>query len=719
MNLIKFFKGAAYELGTVLGKDALGGKGAGLVEMSQMGVPVPPGFIVPTQASKDYAKLTNPADRQAFVAALMPKVMAEYEALSALLGYAPLVSVRSGAPVSMPGMMDTILNVGLVSSTLDSWDMKLGARARLDSQRRLIQMLGSTAYGVDASKFEKDLADLKHFAAAKEDKDLSAENLEKVVSSFLKIFSDAKGEAFPDSVEAQLRAAVVAVLESWNNERAKTYRKLNNISDDMGTAVVIQAMVFGNANDDSGSGVLFSRNSSNGANEITGEFLPNAQGEDVVAGIRTPLELLKMKDMWPEVLNQLNEQTCALEAHYKDMVDIEFTVENKTLYILQCRVGKRTALAAFQIAYDMVQEGTITKAEAIKRVTKEQYKVTKRPVVDPSFKVEPNAKGLFGSAGVASGKPVFSSQAAVDCSEACILVTEETDPDDIAGMAKAAGVLTATGGQTSHAAVVARSMNKPCVVGASGVVELVMSSNVAKITIDGATGNVWFNVDVPVVDNGANPAVVAVVQWVLDASPSTVYVTDMEALKAPLSKKTVALVNSPDLKNGMYAYANISKCAKKDLVTIDFRPVSSDLIINPGDAPLTNLYVDENANEVAGVDVSKVADSIATNILSKAVQGNNSFAGLTLEGVPTSAIKQSGWKGEGGIVVASVVVDSLADLLDGGVVAVGPNLASKVTQDDIAKVKALLEKSGGTLNTVSAVTAPEPTEYQLYKAMGP
>ncbi len=524
----------------------LGGKGANLAEMASMGIPVPPGFTIATDACKDYQGMA--ADRTLFMGKLMDEVLDHCSWLYGKLGYAPLVSVRSGAPVSMPGMMDTILNVGLCSGTMGAWQDRIGERAKLDSYRRLIQMLGSTAYGVDMAKFDFQLASVKKAHGVTEDTALDCGALTKLIDRYLEVFRQTTGLDFPDTPAAQLAAAIEAVFRSWMNPRAIEYRRIHKIDEAMGTAVTVQAMVFGNMGEDCGTGVLFSRNPSTGANEVLGEFLPNAQGEDVVAGIRTPLPLSAMKKMlepktyeqhshdtaqltpvWPNIALDLEAVTERLEQHYRDMMDIEFTVQGGKLYLLQCRVGKRSALAAFRIAAQFVDEGVIEPDEAVKRVSAAQYALVRRPRIPDSFKTPPLLVGQGASPGVAVGRPVFSSADAVNCKEPCILVTHETNPDDIAGMNKAQGILTATGGATSHAAVVARAMDKPCVVGCT---ELVLHPNGVsygvhggdfygqehRITICGDTGRVWAGVDVPVEDVSADKDVLRMSLWALEAS---------------------------------------------------------------------------------------------------------------------------------------------------------------------------------------------------------
>jgi pyruvate,orthophosphate dikinase len=515
-------------------KTLLGGKGAGLVVMAQAGMPVPPGFTIPTTVCKAYMAL-SPDLRETMLDGLMNNVLHYMSWLESKFGYRPLVSVRSGAPISMPGMMDTILNVGLCNDNFKEWRERIGSRATFDCDRRLTQMLGHTGYGVPMEVFDFQLAKVKKQLGAKSDTDLDTMGLSHVILAFRQAFEKSVGHKFPfDDWQMQLRVAIKAVFDSWNSERAIEYRKINKISNDMGTAVTVQAMVFGNMGEDSGTGVLFSREPSTGEKYMMGEFLVNAQGEDVVAGIRTPMSIERMnhslaapeiphQDMWAGIFHQLLHVCDKLETVYKDMVDVEFTVQKGELFILQSRSGKRSARAAFRIAAEMVAEGVIPRTQAMTRLSREQYKVVCRPMIDPAFKIEANLTGLPACPGVVTGRPVFCSADAVAATDPVILVTHETSPNDIAGMAKAVGILTQTGGATSHAAVVARAMDKACVVGATSLnLETlkasmnpgsVVSGKFAKVTIDGATGRVWFNVDVPVIDASADASVRQVIDW--------------------------------------------------------------------------------------------------------------------------------------------------------------------------------------------------------------
>lgn len=494
-------------------KTILGGKGAGLVMMAKDGLPVPPGFTITTEVCNKYRKAKN---LPAFWEKLNPGTDKANAWLTNQFGFAPLVSVRSGAPVSMPGMMDTILNVGLTSENFTFWANRLGERAAFDSYRRLVQMLGHTAYDIPMEVFDFQLASVKKMYAAKSDTDLSVEAMENLLQRYINAFEQNKGFPFPDTREVQMSAAIKAVFDSWMSPRAIEYRKINSISDDMGTAVTVQAMVFGNMGDDSGTGVLFTRNPATGEFGMTGEFLTNAQGEDVVAGIRTPLPIDKMSTSlgghWAKLHYDLQVLCGKLETVYNDMVDIEFTVQQGNLFVLQSRTGKRSARAAFKIAVDMVDAGAITIQQALKRITTEQFKTMRRPQIDPAFKTAPDHKGIPACPGVTRAKAVFSSEEAVASLVPCILVTYETSPNDIAGMAKALGIVTAMGGATSHAAVVARAMDKPCVVGC-GPDLLDKKALWDMVALDGSTGNVWINTDIPVIDSHDAPEVLTVINW--------------------------------------------------------------------------------------------------------------------------------------------------------------------------------------------------------------
>ena len=500
-----YFFGNGMAEGDGKDKNLLGGKGAGLAEMTSLGIPVPPGFTVTTEACIEYQK--NHGYPEGMWEQTLEALKKLEEAVGKKFGDIKnplLVSVRSGARVSMPGMMDTILNLGLNDETVKGLaTISNNERFAYDSYRRFIQMFSDVVLGVEHHKFESVLKKIKEKKNVSLDTELDAEEMKHLVYEYKKIVEEETGKPFPQDTMEQLKLAINAVFNSWNNQRAKTYRKLNKIPEDWGTAVNIVAMVFGNMGDDSGTGVAFTRNPSTGEKEFFGEFLINAQGEDVVAGIRTPEPIAKLKDVMPEVFTQLEEVYKKLESHYKDMQDIEFTVEKKKLYMLQTRTGKRTAKAAVKIAYDMYKEGLIDKKTAVLRVLPEQVDQLLHPMIDPNEKYHSIAKGLPASPGAAVGKVVFNADDAekkAAAGEAVILVRNETSPEDIGGMHAAAGILTATGGMTSHAAVVARGMGKCCVAGC-GLLKIdekkkifTAGEEVIKegdyITINGSTGEV-------------------------------------------------------------------------------------------------------------------------------------------------------------------------------------------------------------------------------------
>ena len=490
----------------------LGGKGANLAQMAKapLSLPVPPGFTITTDVCQEYYKLDRnyPEGLEAQVDEYLAKLEA---AMGKKLGDENdplLVSVRSGAAISMPGMMDTILNLGLNDKAVEGLAKKTGnEKFAYDAYRRFIQMYGDVAMGVDHDKFEAILEEVKEKAGVDSDQKLSVENLKEVVAKYKEMYKAEKGEEFPQDAKKQMWGAIGAVFGSWMNPRAIKYRKLNNIKEGAlkGTAVSVMAMVFGNKGDTSGTGVCFSRDPSTGENIFMGEYLFNAQGEDVVAGIRTPQKLSELEKTNKPIYDELCQIRDRLEKHYRDMQDMEFTIEEGKLFMLQCRNGKRTGAAAIKIAVDLVNEGLITKEEALLRVEPEQLNQLLLPQLDPAAvkKATEIAAGLNASPGAGCGQIVFTADEAEAWAKEgkkVLLVRKETSPDDIAGMAVAQGILTSTGGRTSHAAVVARGMGTPCVCGCSDVVFKDADTITVKgkdykkgefLTIDGGAGKVY------------------------------------------------------------------------------------------------------------------------------------------------------------------------------------------------------------------------------------
>ncbi|HOA32591.1 MAG TPA: pyruvate, phosphate dikinase, partial [Clostridia bacterium] len=492
-------------------RNLLGGKGANLAEMISLGLPVPNGFTITTEACTRYY-----ADDETIAPEIIDEIYASLAKTEEMVGKKfgdpnnPfLVSVRSGARASMPGMMDTILNLGLNDEVVEGLAKLTGnERFAYDSYRRFIQMFSDVVMGIEKPKFDKILDGTKEAKGVVLDTELDAEDLKGVVRKYKELYKEEMGEDFPQEPKTQLINAVEAVFKSWNNERAIYYRRMHDIPSEWGTAVNVQEMVYGNMGEDSGTGVAFTRNPSTGDNELYGEFLMNAQGEDVVAGIRTPEPISHLKEVNPDVYKQFMDIAEKLENHYKDMQDLEFTIERGKLFILQTRNGKRTAQAALKIAVDLVNEGLITKEEAVMQVDPKQLDALLHPTFDPDAlkKASPIAKGLPASPGAATGRIYFTAEDAKNAFdsgvEQVILVRLETSPEDIEGMNISQGILTGRGGMTSHAAVVARGMGRCCVAGCSeitineeGKTFTDKSGNVYKegdwISLDGSTGNVY------------------------------------------------------------------------------------------------------------------------------------------------------------------------------------------------------------------------------------
>ncbi|MFD6798442.1 pyruvate, phosphate dikinase [Streptomyces cyaneofuscatus] len=494
-------------------KDLLGGKGANLAEMTNLGLPVPPGFTITTEACKVY--LESGQAPKALRDEVSAHLTALEERMTKKLGQADdplLVSVRSGAKFSMPGMMDTVLNIGLSDASVAGLATQSGdERFAWDSYRRLIQMFGKTVLGVDGDLFEEALEDAKAAKKVTVDTDLAAADLKKLVKQFKKIVQDQAGREFPQNAREQMDLAINAVFDSWNTDRAKLYRRQERIPGDLGTAVNVCSMVFGNLGPDSGTGVAFTRDPASGHQGVYGDYLTNAQGEDVVAGIRNTVPLADLESIDKKSYDQLMQIMETLENHYKDLCDIEFTIERGQLWMLQTRVGKRTAGAAFRIATQLVDQGLIDEAEALQRVNGAQLAQLMFPRFDDEAKTELLGRGIAASPGAAVGKAVFDSYTAIKWSrsgEKVILIRRETNPDDLEGMIAAEGILTSRGGKTSHAAVVARGMGKTCVCGAEDLEvdtkrrRMTVGGKVIEegdlVSIDGSTGKVYLG-EVPVV----------------------------------------------------------------------------------------------------------------------------------------------------------------------------------------------------------------------------
>ncbi len=519
-------------------KNLLGGKGANLAEMSRLGLPVPPGFTITTEVCTHYNanNKSYPEDLNQDIKNALGAIEIELKSDFGSVENPLLLSVRSGARVSMPGMMDTVLNLGLNDETVEGLAKRSGdARFAYDSYRRFIQMYGNVVMGVDHHSFEDVLDSFKRRNDIREDTEITAEDWQDIIADYKDVVDCEVGTPFPQDVEKQLWGAITAVFESWNTARALTYRRLNDIPDTWGTAVNVQAMVFGNMGEDCATGVAFTRDPSTGENIFYGEYLINAQGEDVVAGIRTPQPLTKaaaegsdlpsLEETMPDVFTQLCDVRDRLEAHYKDMQDIEFTVQQGQLYMLQTRTGKRTAKAALKLAVDMVNEGVIDENEALLRLDAAALDQLLHPSLDPSAAKHVLTRGLPASPGAASGEIVFTADEAETKAQAgikTILCRTETSPEDIHGMHAAAGILTTRGGMTSHAAVVARGMGRCCVAGAGSISidytaeTLTVDGKVMKkgdiLTLDGGSGEV-LNGLVPTIEPELSDDFETVMAW--------------------------------------------------------------------------------------------------------------------------------------------------------------------------------------------------------------
>jgi pyruvate, orthophosphate dikinase len=562
------------------GRELLGGKGIGLAEMTQLGIPVPAGFTITTDACRAYMAtgdvppgLDDEVGRR--VAALEERAGKRFGDSDDPL----LVSVRSGAAISMPGMMDTVLNLGLNDVAVDGLAKSTGnPRFAYDSYRRLIQMYGEVVEGVDGHRFEQALTDLKAARGVTQDVELGGDDLRELVESFKDIYEDATGHRFAQDAGEQLRRAYRAVFDSWNAPRAQVYRRTYDIPDDLGTAVNVVQMVFGNRGDGSGTGVCFTRDPATGEKRLFGEFLPNAQGEDVVAGIRTPEPIERMHERMPESYEQLVETLDRLEAHYRDLQDVEFTVEEGMLYLLQTRTGKRTATAALRAAVDMVDEGLISKEEAVARIDPGQLDQLLHPRIDRTATFEVAARGLNASPGAAVGAIVLDAKTAEakgKAGEDVILVRWETTPDDYAGMHVSQGILTAHGGMTSHAAVVARGEGKPCVAGCEG---LTIDLKTETVNIGGHELEAG---DVITIDGGTGEVIVGAVSLVppaLDENFGTVlgWADDLRRLKVRANADTPA----DAAKAREFGAQGIGLCRTEHMFMADDRlPIVRDMIL--------------------------------------------------------------------------------------------------------------------------------------------
>ena len=566
-----YFFGKGKSEGNAKMKNLLGGKGANLAEMAKIGVPVPPGFTISTEVCDYYYKHGKkyPQELQKQIDTNIAKLEKEMDAKLGDSKNPLLVSVRSGAAVSMPGMMDTVLNLGLNDEAVKGLAAKTNnERLAWDAYRRFIDMFGDVVMGVSHEHFEEVITKIKQKYNAKLDTDLSVENLKELVAEYKKVYEKHVKKPFPSKAKDQLMAAINAVFGSWNIPRAVTYRRINKITGLLGTAVNVQAMAFGNMGDTSGTGVAFTRNPSTGEKKFFGEFLINAQGEDVVAGIRTPEPISDLKKQWPKIYKELDDIRNRLEKHYKDMQDVEFTIQEGKLFMLQTRTGKRTGLAAVRIACDMVKEKMITEKEALMRIEGNQLNQLLFPIFDAAAKskAEIIAKGLPAGPGAASGQVVFTAEDAEDWfkkGKQVVLLRHETSPEDVAGMAAAVGILTSTGGMTSHAAVVARGWGKCCIAGCSALninyakKQVTVSGKVIKegdwLSLDGSTGEVMLGH----IQSSSSPVIAGVVENNAKAKKHPIYKEFVQIMKWADKYRSLSVRTNADTPKDAAAARNL------------------------------------------------------------------------------------------------------------------------------------------------------------------
>lgn len=562
--------------------DIIGGKGAGLMKMAALGMNIPPGFIIPTSESIKFLDISDPKSYKWDAKTVTMGLNALYKKM----GYMPLVSVRSGAPVSMPGMMETVLNVGLTKENMPEWFERIGKRQTYECRARLVRMYGEIVNHIPSAAFDQTLNEL--FAKTGRTKlgDLLTYQFGNLVDRYELVFERVTGNVFPEDVNYQIQRAAEAVFFSWASDRAGAYRTIHNIDPTMGTAVVVQTMVFGNFNEKSCTGVVFSSNPSTGESGMSGEFLPCAQGEDVVAGLITPVDLSEMQKWNANSYDELEAVVEGLAVVYGDMVDVEFTVQDRMLYILQCRIGKRSARAAFRIAVTMFNNKTITVAEALKRLSVEDFYEAQQNTIHPGSTVKEALTGLAAGGGVVQGKVALTSEKAVamkKMGERVILVRTETTPDDISGINACEGILTTTGGFTSHAAVVARGMYKACVVGCEKL-EIGKLEEGQIITLDGNTGKVWLDDEVEIIRGEIDVYMSEVLKWLKKIQYGDPESTGLVVLRSNSVKTTSELIQI------------VEDCSTKELeLFIDFDCGAYPLIDR--DRSLLDMFGDAQAAE--------------------------------------------------------------------------------------------------------------------------
>lgn len=679
MNGNIFTYGHGSNIGDKSMKDLLGGKGANLAEMSNMGLPVPLGITITTDVCNHYLSL-QPAHRQKFLTTYYAdQVRPALDDLEAEIGYAPLYSVRSGARDSMPGMMDTLLNIGLNRANRHDWAKRLGQNVMLDCRRRQLEMYGETVEDkADLIKHLRNkVGEYKYGLPKAPGKNFL--DSEKHVSNYI---SKLETLVFlPRSVDDQIINSIKAVFNSWNSQRAKDYRKMHGISDDLGTAVNIQMMVFGNIGKDSASGVYFTRNAATGENEAYGDYVVNGQGEDVVAGTHATKSIDDLAVEMPGIYAELIDHGKHLEGVYADMVDTEFTVENGTLYMLQVRVGKREARAAFRIAHDLCVEGIIDKATAVSRVTAKQYRALRRIRIDLDEIPTPDFTGIAAGGSLVVGTPVATAAEAIAAQCDVILTTDETNPDDFAGMAASVGILTRTGGATSHAAVVGRSLEKHCVVGCTSLPET--DALPSLITVDGSTGRVWLQA-LPLTTGEVDKYATTLLDWGIELKQDTL------VLKGTVDDRDCnnMYINVGD--SSMSAIAeflhDIGERHNVQRVFVDVSAPGGDMI--GADDLLWNL-TGEVENPAHTLSQARIGDFVALDGVGSAKKKVVLIVPRATSDATVAELRAAGWR------VISKIKDVQTLLDTDGIVEIDPEFESNVGGQHVAeKLFALMKDAG-------------------------
>lgn len=668
----------------------LGNKGAGLNAMVKLGLPVPDGFTIHTEACVAYQ--LKPKGTYWLIKSAAKRAYTELKKRNG--GIAPMVSVRSGAEKSMPGMLSTVLNVGLTSKTFPKLATRLGDRVAFDCKRRLLQSYGTVVLGISSDPFEADLTSAREHEGVETDGELSLTMLEHLSVKFAKTLA-IHGHTLPDTIEEQLVTSIRAVFESWNNPEAIHWRKMHGIPEDGGTAVNVQTMVFGNVNENSGTGVLFTRDPSTGKNAILGEWLPNAQGEDLVAGVRTPQPISDMLVLFKEQFSELLYHADLLEKTYRDMRDIEFTVEDGKLWMLQDRAGKRSDEASARIAVELVEDDILTRAEAISRVSQSAVAALRgsgKEVVSKEWTTPPVATGLPASPGIVTGLIAHTAQEArvyAKYGKDCILVRNHTETSDITGMDAAVGVLTETGGVTSHAAVCSRALNTACIVGCEAILATIALANPSLITLDGSTGKIWFDAQVPVESKGADPYIEKLLGWAFDETGEQRQTMELTGDR----QRVMCAAWLSDLNARIRSLDVLAELTKPETVVFDLS--GAERFGREEDLGLTTMF---------GEDVIAIDDSAMNGEINELAQRDGRGAMVYLPGALTvrgQELREAGYK-------VALEVSTMADLYGSdGLITIEDETIEKIFGNHAALLRhnAMMKDAGYSVEILKPATS--------------